>query len=123
MQNGNYYMTKQETDVFFKKDEDNYVNNLSQIDLYARNVRSSNEYIQNLENISSSFTDNEIHILNKITVIADKLLKTIKITDINYINYINLNDIANIKWIFAKTIVNDKIIKSTLSFSLERFSH
>jgi len=111
MQNGNYYMTKQETDVFFKKDEDNYVNNLSQIDLYARNVRSSNEYIQNLENISSSFTDNEIHILNKITVIADKLLKTIKITDINYINYINLNDIANIKWIFAKTIVNDKIIK------------
>ena len=113
--NGIYYMNKEETLAFLTKDEDNFVKNLSEIDLYARNVSSINKYKENFEKIAASFTETEIQILNKTTIIADKLLNTIKFIDINYINYINLNDIANIKWIFAKTIINnsenDKEIK------------
>jgi hypothetical protein len=108
-------MNKEETLAFLTKDEDNFVKNLSEIDLYARNVSSINKYKENFEKIAASFTETEIQILNKTTIIADKLLNTIKFIDINYINYINLNDIANIKWIFAKTIINnsenDKEIK------------
>ena len=105
--NGIYYMNKEETLAFLTKDEDNFVKNLSEIDLYARNVSSINKYKENFEKIAASFTETEIQILNKTTIIADKLLNTIKFIDINYINYINLNDIANIKWIFAKTIINN----------------
>lgn len=108
-------MNKEETLAFLTKDEDNYLKKFSDIDLYARNVSSINKYKENFEKISASFTESEIQLLNKTTIIADKLLNTTKFIDINYINYINLNDIANIKWIFAKTIINndenDKEIK------------
>ena len=62
--NKNYYMNKEETLAFLTKDEDNFVKNLSEIDLYARNVSSIHKYKENFEKIAASFTESEIQILN-----------------------------------------------------------
>lgn len=112
--NYNSYMSAIDTASFLKKDEDKYVQNLSHLDLYARNAKTSNEYIENIQQLSSSFTSDEIHILNKCSIIADNLLRNIKITDINYVKHINLTHIADIKWIFSKT--NSHIYNKSISY-------
>jgi ABC-type sugar transport system permease subunit len=101
--NNIHYMSAEETAKFLKDDEDNYVSNLSSLDLYARNVNTSKDYIENIQMLSSSFTEGEIVQLNKCTLVADTLLRNVIINDIDYAKYINLSEIANIKWVFSKT--------------------
>jgi len=43
-----YFLTKEETQEFILKDDDNYIKNMSIYDLRARKVNSSNEYITSI---------------------------------------------------------------------------
>lgn len=97
------YMSVQETSKFLRDDEDKYVSNFSALDLYARNVNTSKDYIEIIQMRSSSFTESEIQLLKRCALSADNLLRNIKINDIDYAKYINLNELANIKWVFSKT--------------------
>ncbi len=45
-----YFLSKEETQKFISKDEDNYIKNMSIYDLRARKVKSTNEYISNIIN-------------------------------------------------------------------------
>ena len=52
-----YYMNKNETKNFFIADSDNYVKDMTDLDLYARKVSSSNEYIKNIITTISDYTN------------------------------------------------------------------
>ena len=104
-----YYMNKDETAMFLEYDEDKYVYNLSNIDLYARKVLSNEEYIYNIKNSTASFTNNDKDVLNKCIERADELLRSVNIDNIikepnlRYSKNINFNDLANIKWVLSLT--------------------
>jgi hypothetical protein len=99
----NYYMTAKETGEFLSIDSDKYIYNLSPLDLQARNVSSSEEYINNISQTAVSFTQKETDMLDICTKKADIFLRNMQLNELNYAQHINRNDIANIKWIFAKT--------------------
>jgi hypothetical protein len=105
------FMSQQETKLFFSKDNDKYVSNLSSLDLYARKVSSTDEYITMIEKTSISFTDEEIKLLARCVEKADIFFRNAEFTDLCYKKYINGNDIANIKWKFANTYTNHDIVK------------
>lgn len=100
-----YYMNKNETKNFFIVDSDNYVKDMTDLDLYARKVSSSNEYIKNIITTIADYTDEEKNLISNCCKNADNYLKNCKIYD-NYINYGNL---ANLNWIFALTANNNTI--------------
>ena len=54
-----YFMSKQELNNFLEQDKDKYVNNLSDIDLNARKVKTKKEYIDNIRKTSCDLNDNE----------------------------------------------------------------
>lgn len=91
------FMTKSETQKYISEDSDKYIYGLSNIDLYARNVSSSKEYIWNVAKCCKDFTNKE----------KEKLIRCCKKADdfLNNYNYHNLkcSDIAIIKWKFALT--------------------
>ena len=100
-----YYMNKNETKNFFIADSDNYVKDMTDLDLYARKVSSSNEYIKNIITTIEDYTYEEKNLISNCCKNADNFLKNCKIYD-NYINYGNL---ANLNWIFALTVNNNTI--------------
>ena len=104
----NYYMTAEETSNFLNTDSDNYAEQLSPLDLHARNVSSSSEYIANIIQTAVSFTQSEKDILDAYTKKADAFLRNTQFKELIYSGYINSNDIANINWVFAKTQNVDK---------------
>ena len=104
----NYYMTAEETSNFLNTDSDNYAKQLSPLDLHARNVSSSSEYIANIKQTAVSFTQSEKDILDAYTKKADIFLRNTQFKELIYSGYINGNDIANINWVFAKTQNVDK---------------
>jgi len=103
------YMSYEEIVRFLESDEDRYVANLSQIDLYARKVSSKEEYINIIKGEATHFNKGDKLILDKCTKKADELLRNININTIgdesklDYSRYLNYKDIANIKWILAIT--------------------
>ena len=99
----NYYMTANETMDFLNMDSDKYIHNLSPLDLQARNVSSSSEYINNISQTAISFTQKEKDMLDICTKKADNFLRNMQLNELIYTQLINRDDIANIKWIFAKT--------------------
>lgn len=98
-----YYMTANETMDFLNMDSDKYIHNLSPLDLQARNVSSSSEYINNISQTAISFTEKEKDMLDICTKKADNFLRNMQLNELIYTQLINRDDIANIKWIFAKT--------------------
>jgi len=101
-----YFMTYKETADFFTKDNDMYVRNMSELDLHARKVKTYIEYINNIEDTTISFTDEEKELLIKCAKNADIYLRKETFKDLDYAKYINGNNIADIKWIFANTYTN-----------------
>jgi len=67
----NYYLNKEETINFILNDNDNYIKSLSQFDLIARKVKSSNEYISKIINECLCFNETQIEKINKCTNIAN----------------------------------------------------
>ena len=101
-----YFMTYQETSNFFAKDNDNYVRNLSELDLHARGVKTHVEYMNRIEDTAISFTDDEKELLERCAKDADKYLRNERFKELDYGKHLNGNDIADIKWIFANTYTN-----------------
>ena len=99
-----HYMTYPETAKFLKEDKDQYVGELTSLDLYARKVRTSKEYIENIIKTAISFTEEEKTMLTKCAKTADEFFLSMNFADYKLMN--NL-DIANIPWIFALTYRND----------------
>lgn len=101
-----YFMTYKETANFFAKDKDNYVRNLSALDLHARGVKTHVEYMNHIEDTAISFTDDEKELLERCAKDADKYLRNERFKEVDYGKHLNGNDIADIKWIFANTYTN-----------------
>lgn len=99
-ENNIYFMNNEETKQFLLKDQDNYVKNLSKYDIYARHVKTNEEYLNNIANVASNFTEEEIIRLIKCSKDADIFFKDLNIKKYKEINGI---DIASIKWIYAIT--------------------
>jgi len=101
-----FFMTYKDTANFLAKDNDRYVRNLSELDLHARKVKTHVEYLNNIDDTTISFTDDEKELLVKCANNADKYLSKETFSELKYGKYLNGNDIANIKWIFANTYTN-----------------
>jgi hypothetical protein len=101
-----YFMTYKDTANFLAKDNDRYVRNLSELDLHARKVKTHVEYLNNIDDTTISFTDDEKELLVKCANNADKYLSKETFSELKYGKLLNGNDIANIKWIFANTYTN-----------------
>ena len=101
-----YFMTYKETANFFAKDRDNYVRNLSDLDLHARGVKTHVEYMNHIDDTAISFTDDEKELLERCAKDADKYLRNERFNEVDYGKHLNGNDIADIKWIFANTYTN-----------------
>ena len=102
-----YFMNFDETAAFLQNDKDHYASNLTAIDLYARKVKTHQEYKDNIMSISISFTPDEKNMLITCSKNADIFFRTSNFEGLSYSKYLNGNDIATIKWIFAKTYKNN----------------
>lgn len=91
-----YFYNTKETRQFLLKDNDKYIANMSNIDIYARKCKNKTDYLNKIAECSSSFSLKEIKILKKYIKIADNFFY-------NYNNIINGKELLNIKWIFAIT--------------------
>jgi len=69
-ENKNIYMTAEETIIFIRKDPDNYVKNLSKYDIVARNMKNSQDYIDNIINQCYNFSERDMIKINKCSAIA-----------------------------------------------------
>jgi hypothetical protein len=88
------FLTAEETSRFLFKDADKYVNNFSNLDLYARKVKTKNEYLELISTAGLIFNENQKNKLENASVKADIFLN-------NYSSYVNGKDIARYKWIFG----------------------
>ena len=93
-------MNTEETKQFLLKDVDQYVSNLSKYDIYARQVKTKKEYLDNISKAAASFTKEEIARLIKCSHDADIFFKELSIKKYKEIKG---GDIAAIKWIYAIT--------------------
>lgn len=100
------FMTYKDTANFLAKDNDKYVRNLTELDLHARNVKTHIDYLNNIDDTTVSFTDDEKRLLVKCANNADKYLKDEKFAELNYGKHLDGKQIADIKWIFANTYTN-----------------
>jgi hypothetical protein len=96
-------MTKEEAANFLLADKDKYVQNLTPIDLYARKVTNSQEYLEKISKITLSFSSVEKDKLLKCIYDADMFFKNISVKHIPYYKHIKCKDIAAIKWTLALT--------------------
>lgn len=99
-ENNIYFMNTEETKQFLLKDEDHYVSNLSKYDIYARQVKTNKEYLDNISKTVANFTKEEIARLIKCSHDADVFFKELSIKKYKEIKG---SDIAAIKWIYAIT--------------------
>lgn len=100
------FLSHTETTLFLSTDRDNYVKNLSATDLYARKVKTYNEYLQNISDTSMSFTQEEKDKLSVCAKEADDFYRSIELSKHDYYSLLNGEHIANIKWKFALTYKN-----------------
>lgn len=100
------FMTYKDTANFLAKDNDGYVRNLTELDLHARNVKTHIDYLNNIDDTTVSFTDDEKKLLVKCANNADKYLRDEKFAELNYGKHLDGKQIAGIKWVFANTYTN-----------------
>ena len=100
------FMTYKDTSNFLAKDNDGYVRNLTELDLLARNVKTHIDYLNNIDDTTVSFTEDEKRLLVKCANNADKYLRAEKFAEIKYGKHLDGKEIAGIKWVFANTYAN-----------------
>jgi hypothetical protein len=100
------FMTYKDTANFLAKDNDRYVRNLTELDLHARNVKTHIDYLNNIDDTTISFTEDEKKLLVKCANNADKYLMDEKFAELKYGKHLDGKEIAGIKWIFANTYAN-----------------
>ena len=91
-------MSKDETVNFFISDRDNYVKNMSSLDIKALKSSSKEDYLNKSISDSDDFTNSEKRILIKACGEADHFFRSF-----NKIPNINFKNIADIKWVLSKT--------------------
>jgi hypothetical protein len=93
-----YFMSKEETIKYFIDDRDNYVEDLSDLDIIALKSSSKQDYINKIVSDARDFTKEEKKLLIKACEKADNFLY-------NYTNIpqINTKKIANMDWVLSKT--------------------
>lgn len=96
------FLSHIDTSKFLENDNDNYVKNMSQIDLYARKSKSANEYIHKISQCSIGFSPKEKEKLIRCCYKADEFLKSFR-----YKGIFDCYRIANIKWKLALTYNNN----------------
>jgi len=100
------FMTYKDTANFLAKDNDGYVRNLTELDLLARNVKTHIDYLNNIDDTTISFTEDEKKLLVKCANNADKYLMDEKFAELKYGKHLDGKEIAGIKWVFANTYAN-----------------
>ena len=90
-----YFMSKEETIKYFKDDRDNYVSNLSELDIIALQSSSKEDYINKIVTDARDFTPREKKILIKACAKADKFLYN----NLGSIPEIIGKKIATMKWV------------------------
>jgi hypothetical protein len=100
------FMTYKDTANFLAKDNDGYVRNLTELDLHARNVKTHIDYLNNIDDTTISFTEDEKKLLVKCANNADKYLRDEKFAELKYGKHLDGKEIAGIKWVFANTFAN-----------------
>ena len=98
MNNKVYFMNKNEVEDFFKSDSDNYVKNLSNLDIIALKSSSKDDYINKSISDISDFTFRDKSILIDACDKADEFL-----SKFNGEKNINFKKIADMDWKIAKT--------------------
>jgi hypothetical protein len=88
------FLSAEETSRFLFKDADKYVNNFSDLDLYARKVKTKQEYLELISISGLNFNENQKNKLENASIKADNFLN-------NYSSYVNGKDIKKYKWIFG----------------------
>lgn len=96
------FLSNIDTSKFLENDNDKYVKNMSQIDLYARKSKSANEYIHKISQCSIGFSPKEKEKLIRCCYKADEFLKSFI-----YKGVFDCSRIANIKWKLALTYNNN----------------
>ena len=93
-----YFMSRDDTVKYFVEDKDNYVKDLSYLDIIALKSSSKQDYVKKIISDARDFTSEEKERLIKSCAEADKFLY-------NYtkIPEINTKKIANMDWVLSKT--------------------
>lgn len=91
------FLSKKESSLFLKKDNDNYIHDLNNVNLFARKVYSVDEYINKICNNTKDFCNKQKSRLIKCCEKADEFL-----SKFNYMG-LNCKYIADINWKFAYT--------------------
>lgn len=91
------FLSKEETSTFLQQDEDGYVNSLSRADLYARGVRSREEYLQKIVQSAAEFSDKDREVITRAIESVNDKLSSYKGTTLDAIK------LRNIPWKIALT--------------------
>jgi hypothetical protein len=93
-----YFMSKEETILFFKSDKDNYIRDMTDLDIKALKSSSKQDYLLKSISDASDFTNREKRILTRACGEADDFFNSFdKIPNVNF------KKIADIKWVLSKT--------------------
>ncbi len=95
------FMTKEETSSFFKDDSDNYVKDMSDLDIRALKSKSKDDYTNKIIQDTRDFTSSEKSILIKACGEADSFFKSNKFK--NEFPDINGELLSNLGWVLSKT--------------------
>ena len=93
-----YFMSRDETANFFISDRDNYVKNMTSLDINALKSISKDDYLNKSISDADDFTNEEKRILTRACGEADDFFRSF-----NKIPNINFKNIADIKWVLSKT--------------------
>jgi hypothetical protein len=102
IKNDPYFLSKQETIDFFKKDKDKYIENLTEYDLMSLNATSKEQYLKKSINVAADFTEEEKEKLRIACDKADQFFENM--IDIPYIDKYKL---ARLEWRLSKTLNRD----------------
>jgi len=91
------FFDKKETMSFFENDTDRYVDSMSSADLYARKVRTKQEYISMIKNCCTNFSERQKRRLILCCEQADRFFEQYKYNGLDCVI------ISKMKWNFALT--------------------
>ena len=92
-----HFLSKEETKAFFREDRDNYLKDLTPLDIRAQKSKSKQDYQHKIIQSASEFTPVQKHILLQAMTDADKILERISLKGFNG------RKARNIKWKLALT--------------------
>jgi len=96
------FVSAEDSKKFLLNDNDHYIKNMSQADLYARKVKTVEEYKSNISKCTLDFLREEKNKVRECIVLADAFLQRY-----TYKNMLDCKDIAKLPWKLALTYKNN----------------